>query len=148
MKKHLSAIALLATVGAIATISPAMAGESARKNYVGPTITSIYGLTGFGANSRFSISDNVSVRPFAILFSRNGASATIFGSSLTYDYNFPKSDWTIYGGIGAAFGQGSDGSQGSSFGLAVGTDYRISDSLVLNATGGSSSVTIGAGFNF
>jgi hypothetical protein len=148
MYKRLSAIALLATVGSIATISPAMAGESARKNYVGPTITSVYGLTGFGANSRFSISDNASVRPFAIFFSRNGASATLIGSYLTYDYNFPKSDWTIYGGIGAAFGQGSNGSQGSTVGLGFGSDYRISDSLVLNATADFSSVTIGAGFNF
>lgn len=153
MYKRLFAIALMAAVGAIATISPAMAGESARKNYVGPTITSNYGVAGIGANARFSISDNLSARPFAIFLSgNNGGSGTVIGSSVTYDYNFPKSDWTIYGGLGAAFGSGSNGAQASGLLFAAGIEYRISDSLVLNSNGfsdrGGSFGTFGVGFNF
>jgi hypothetical protein len=148
MKKCLSAIALLAAATTICTATPATAGESARKSYVGPTITSVYGITGFGVNSRFGIADNISARPFAIFFSENGASATVFGSYLTYDYNFPSSDWTISGGIGFATGSGSNGRQASTFGLTIGADYRISDSITLNARGASNEVTLGAGFNF
>jgi hypothetical protein len=153
MNKNLSAIALMATLGTIGSISSATAGESARKNYVGPAISSFYGVTGIGANARFSISENLSARPFAIFSSgNNGASATTIGSSVTYDYNFPKSDWTIYGGLGAAFGSGSNGSQASGLFFAAGIEYRISDSLVLNSNGLSdrsgSAGTFGVGFNF
>ena len=126
-----------------------MAGESARKNYVGPAISSFYGVLGIGATARFSISDNLSARPFAIFSSgNNGASATTIGSSVTYDYNFPKSDWTIYGGLGAAFASGS----ASGLLFAAGIEYRISDSLVLNSNSifdrGGSAGTFGVGFNF
>jgi hypothetical protein len=159
MKKCLSALAepllwkipLLAVIGAIGTISPAMAGESARKNSVGPAITLVGGLTGFGANARFGIADNVSVRPYVIFFSGTGASATAFGGDITYDYNFPKSDWTIYGGLRVGSTVISNGTQSAGFGgivFNVGTDYQISDSLVLNANGNFGGLTLGGRFNF
>jgi hypothetical protein len=148
VKKCLSVIAILAAATAIGTATPATAGQSARKNYVGPTITLVNGLTGFGANSRFGISENASVRPFAVFFSSGNESATVLGADLTYDYTFPQTDWTIYGGLGLASAGTSNGGAASGFRLSVGTEYRMSDSLVLNANANFGYLTIGAGFNF
>jgi hypothetical protein len=133
--------------------------QDAKKNNIGPSIGFANGVTFFGVNSKFGVSDNVSVRPYVQFGSVAGVSLTNYGATATYDFSIPKTDFAPYAGIGFGGLTGSaGGSSGSTSGLIVelGSDYNASDSFVLNANyriltngnGNGSIFNIGGGLKF
>ena len=152
MKFFLSALTLFSTMTTLWMTAPAQAREI-NKNYIGPSLTLTSGLTGFGAVGKYGVAENISIRPFAHFFSANQLTLAVYGAGATYDYTFPKSDITIYGGLGlagatvAAGGQSYSGID-SGVRLMVGADYRVSDSLIVNLNSNLGYYSVGAGFNF
>jgi opacity protein-like surface antigen len=148
MKKILS-IAASAAVLTVAAQLPSQA--QSKDSYIGPTILFGSGDTVFGANGKFGIAESISIRPI-IAF---GSGATAFGASATYDFNLPGQSSTKFepfAGIGFLTATGAGGS-----GIAyaqLGTDFGVSDNIVLNAdlkiplSGGGTFFGIGAGFKF
>ena len=156
MKKFLSALTLLAATAIISNAAPAQASEltsSPTKNYVGPSVALNSGLTGFGVVGKFGVAENISIRPFANFYGANGVTLAVYGASATYDYNFPNSNITAYGGLGFAGGTISGGGQTYS-GLAngvtftLGADYHVSDSITVNVNSNLTGLNIGAGYSF
>jgi opacity protein-like surface antigen len=151
MKKFLALVASVLTIGTGLVSAPAIAQparDSAEKqNYIGPQVNFLNGTTGFGANSRFGIADNISVRPFIGFAS----SVTYFGASATYDFNLdnpgqPSSGFTPYAGVGFI----GDNISSTVF-LELGSDYNLSENIVLNANyrfRDRGFFSIGAGFKF
>jgi opacity protein-like surface antigen len=144
-------------------------GSSApsKANYVGVSLG--FGDVGtlYGINSKFGISDSISLRPFVQFGSRtvsNGfasanLSLTAFGASATYDLNIPNSEFRPYAGIGYASISGTVSAGGQSFSGGssgiygeVGSDYNLSESIVVNANykflSGGGFFNIGGGFRF
>lgn len=162
MNKNIFAATVLclsvALTGIVSSANNAMA-QDAKKNYVGPSIGFANGTTLFGVNSKFGVSDNVSVRPYAQFGSIGGISITSYGATATYDFSIPKTDFAPYAGIGFGGLTGSaGGASASASGLALefGSDYNVSDSIALNANyriltngnGNGSLFNIGGGFKF
>jgi opacity protein-like surface antigen len=149
VKKVLLALAIAATA-ATAISAPAQAQE---KTYVGPAVSSF----GVGAIGRFSVSENVSIRPFAEYSTFYGGSGLGFGAAATYDFKLQDSKFVPYIGAGYAAGSISVGSgifsssvnYGGVF-ITTGVDYQISDSMTLNASYGSTlgGARLGLGFDF
>ena len=151
MKKTIIAAAMacasLASVG-ICTSAFAQVGKSV----IGPSLFFGGGSTNIGIDSKFGVSDNISVRP-AIYF---GNGATAIGSGLTYDFDLKSasaSKITPY--LGGFFFTGSNG--GSTIaGVTGGADFDVNESFQLKGgilipiTNGSNStgITLGAGFKF
>jgi opacity protein-like surface antigen len=160
-KSYISAATASLLTAALMLVSAtgAMAGEE--KSYVGPTI-GLGGGTVFGVTSKFPIADSISARPFIQFgsqsFTGGSASLALYGASATYDFKLPGSGFVPYAGIGilaATVSVSGSGYTGSASGTGVyfdlGTDYAVSDSIVLNASyrsniGGYFSV--GAGYQF
>jgi hypothetical protein len=86
MKKNIVALVMLcSSVATLAMSAPARAGMGS--NSVGPSLLITNGTTSIGVDSKFGISDNISVRP-AAYFPSGG---TAFGASLTYDFDVSRS---------------------------------------------------------
>jgi hypothetical protein len=151
MKKNFMAAVLICASATAIGSTPAMAGMG--QNVIGPSIAIGNGNTNIGIDSKFGISDNISLRP-AIYF---GSGSTVIGSSLTYDFdlkNASASKFTPFLG-GAVFISTGSGST-TVAGLVGGADFDISDSLQLKgavnvpitSNGANTFVTLGAGFKF
>ena len=156
MRKHII-IALAFLCSSVATLvmsKPASAqfGQSS----IGPSIEFGGGKTVFGIDSKFGVSDNLSLRPF-IYFPSGG---TDFGTALTYDFNLRNSDnnlrITPFLGGSVDFNTGN-GNSITTVGLVGGADLDLTDSIRLKGAvivplstdrGQTTTVTLGAGFRF
>jgi hypothetical protein len=82
MKKNIMALAALcSSVVTLAAVAPARADVG--QNAIRPSVSISGGQTSVGIDSKFGISDNLSVRPF-IYFPSGGND---IGSALTYDFH-------------------------------------------------------------
>ncbi len=155
MKKNIVAVVILfSSVVALGASAPVRAQPLGRNtNTIGPALSIGGGQTVFGIDSRFGIADNLSLRPF-IQFPSGG---TIFGSSLTYDFNTTRTEKiqiTPFVGGGVAIASG--GNNNTQAYLAGGADFGVTDNIELKAeldiplssNNSSTSVTLGAGFKF
>ncbi len=136
--------------------------SSSKKNYVGPIIGFGNNITVYGVTSKFAVSDNISVRPFFQFGTGSSGPVTgsisLFGATATYDFGFPQSEFSPYAGIGYLSGSVTASvpgttisGTGSGIYFEVGTDYNVSDSIVVNANykfrdGGY--LSIGGGYRF
>jgi opacity protein-like surface antigen len=150
-KSCISAITVSMLAAALTAISAtgAMAGEE--KSYVGPIISPGFGATLFGVAAKFPVAENISARPFFQFASQGGASLSYYGASATYDFKIPNSEFKPYAGLGfAGVSLSGGGFAGAASGLIfdIGTDYAISDSIVLNAAYRGGLFSIGAGYQF
>jgi hypothetical protein len=153
MKKNIVALVMLcSSVVALGMSAPAKAEMG--KNVVGPSLAIGNGQTTIGIDSKFGVSDNLSLRPF-IYFPSGG---TTFGSGLTYDFNLTntgnKVQITPFVG-GSVFINSGAGSN-TTVAFVGGADFDITDSVQLKAAlnvplssnNSSTLVTLGAGFRF
>jgi hypothetical protein len=119
-------------------------------NYIGPSINFINGTTLYGVTSKFGVAENVSIRPFIQFASSGEGGLTIYGGSVNYGFNIPKSGLIPYVGFGYAVVNTTGVATGKSADyLEIGADYNATDNLALNAhykTNGW--VNIGAGYRF
>jgi hypothetical protein len=156
MKKNIVALVMLcSSVATLAMSAPARAGMGT--NTVGPSLAIGNGTTSIGVDSKFGISDNISLRPF-VFFPSGG---TVFGTSVTYDFDVSRSSKlqiTPYLGGGLAVGVANNNGGGTATQtfLTGGADFGISDSVDLKAAldvplssnNATTLVRIGAGFKF
>jgi hypothetical protein len=155
MKKYLIALALLcSSIATFGMSKPASAQLS--QSLIGPSLEFGNGQTVFGVDSKFGISDNLSLRPF-VYFPNNG---TKFGTALTYDLPLTNNANTLqltpFVGGSVDFNTGN-GNSTTSFGLVGGVDLDLTDSLRLkgavnvplnNGQDRDTTFTVGAGFRF
>ena len=154
MKKNIVALAMVcSSVATLAMSAPARAGMGS--NTIGPSLLIGNGTTSIGIDSKFGISDNISIRP-SIYFPTG---VTQFGASLTYDFDVSRSSKlqiTPYLGGGVAIFSGNGGGSATETFFTGGADFGVSDSLDLKASlnvplssnNATTSVRIGAGFKF
>ncbi len=156
MKKNIVAFVMLcSSMMALGTIDPARADLG--RNVVGPSLAIGGGQTSIGIDSKFGLSDNISVRPF-IYFPSGG---TYFGSGLTYDFNLANTGNKVQitpflGGLVSIGTGGSSVNNTTTFGLLGGADFDVTDTIQLKAAlnvpissnNTSTTVNIGAGFKF
>jgi hypothetical protein len=153
MKKNIVALVMLcSSVVALGMSAPARAEMG--KNTIGPSLKIGGGSTTIGIDSKFSVSDNLSLRPF-VYFPSGG---TQFGSGLTYDFNLTntgnKVQITPFIGGAVNIGTGG-GSNNTVVSFVGGADFDVTDSVQLKAaldvpfsSGSNTSVVLGAGFKF
>ncbi|WP_310489761.1 hypothetical protein [Chamaesiphon sp. VAR_69_metabat_338] len=160
MKKQI-VIALALLCSSVATFGmskPATAQLS--KSSIGPSVEFGGGQTVFGVDSKFGISDNLSLRPF-VYFPNSG---TKFGTALTYDITLSNNAKTLqitpFVGGSVDFNTGNsngNGNSATSFGLVGGVDLDLTDSLRLkgavsvplsNGQDRTTNITVGAGLRF
>ncbi len=155
MKKHIIALALLcSSFASLGMSKPANAQLS--QSSIGPSLEFGNGQTVFGVDSKFGISDNLSLRPF-VYFPNSG---TKFGTALTYDLPLTNNANTLqltpFVGGSVDFNTGN-GNSTTSFGLVGGVDLDLTDSLRLkgalnvplnNGQDRDTTFTVGAGFRF
>jgi hypothetical protein len=152
MKKNILAAAMVCTSFA-SVITSNSAYAQVGKGVVGPSLLFGGGSTNIGIDSKFGISDNISVRP-AIYF---GNGATVIGSGLTYDFDLKAasaSKITPY--LGGFVFTGTNSGSSTIAGITGGADFDLNESLQLKAGvlipitngGGNTGITLGAGFKF
>ncbi|WP_373547798.1 hypothetical protein [Chamaesiphon sp.] len=156
MKKQI-VIVLALLCSSVATFSMSKpANAQLGRSLVGPSVEFGNGQTVFGIDSKFGISDNLSLRPF-VYFPNGG---TKFGTGLTYDINLKNNanalQLTPFVGASIDFNTG-DGNTTTNFGLVGGVDLDLTDSLQLkgavnvplnNDRDRTVVVSVGAGFRF
>jgi hypothetical protein len=124
---------------------------------IGPSVEFGNGQTVFGIDSKFGISNNLSLRPF-VYFPN---SSTNFGTALTYDLSLQNSANTLqitpFVGGSVNFNTGNGNNNTTSFGLVGGVDLDLTDSLRLkgaitvplnNGQDRDTTFTAGAGLRF
>jgi opacity protein-like surface antigen len=156
MKKNIiTALAVLcSSLATLGMSKPASAqfGQSS----IGPSLEFGNGQSAIGIDSKFGVSDNLSLRPF--IYFPSGR--TDFGTALTYDFQLRNSasDLRITPFVGGSldFNTGS-GNSITTVGLVGGADLDLTDSIRLKAAvivplttdrGQTTTVTIGAGYRF
>ena len=154
MKKNIVALVMLcSSVVALGMSDPAKAEMG--KNSIGPSVSIGGGTTAIGIDSKFGVSDNLSIRPF-VYFPSN---TTEFGSALTYDFNLTNTGNKVQitpflgGAVNVATGSGVSATTISFVG---GADFDVTDSIQLKASldvplsnnGSVTTVNLGAGFRF
>jgi hypothetical protein len=153
MKKIIATLTMLcASAMAMGVMQPANAQTG--NSVVGPSVAFGSGSTVFGIDSKFGVTDSISVRP-AIYF---GSGNTLFGSAVTYDFKLPSTGANaITPFVGGSLLFGSNSGSSSVFSILGGADFDVSESIQLkgalnipisNNGNGSTFVTIGAGFKF
>jgi hypothetical protein len=159
MKKNLVALVMLfSSILALGMTAPARA-EGTSKNYIGPSVLFGNGATQFAVDSKFGVSDNLSLRPFVAF----GNGATFFGSSLTYDFNLSnggggtlgeRTQVTPFLGGGVAIASGGSSNTvgyftgGADFGVTENVDLKAELDVPFTSSGSSTVVRLGAGFKF
>lgn len=136
MKTQLLGIATLGLLGSLAIASSAHAQTAPTDyNYVGLGV----GVgdvgdsdVGLSVNSKFTVSDHVSVRPGVISDLDFSDGQTAFNVPVTYDFDPVTANGKLlpYVGGGVAFTVGDDSDVGPL--LTAGADYRITDKVTLN----------------
>ena len=136
MKTRLLSLVALGFVSAAAVAPVAHAETLPDYNYVGLGV----GVgeigdsdVGLAVNSKFTLGNNVSIRPGAISdldFSSDGETA--FHVPITYDFNAITPDGKLfpYAGAGVAVITGDDSDVGPL--LTAGLDYRVTDRVTFN----------------
>jgi hypothetical protein len=155
MKKNIVALVMVcSSVVALGMSAPAKAELGT--NTIGPSLKIGGGQTAIGIDSKFGLSDNLSLRPFIYFPSGN----TSFGSALTYDFNLTNTgsrvQITPFLGGSVDIATGSGVSNSTTVGFVGGADFDVTDSVQLRAALGvpissnnsSTNVTLGAGFKF
>jgi hypothetical protein len=155
MKKNIVALVMIcSSVATLAMSAPAQAGMGTSS--VGPSLLISNGETAIGIDSKFGISENISIRPVAY-FPRGG---TIFGSSLTYDFDVSRSSKlqiTPFIGAGLSFASANNGggsrtdtffTGGADFGISDSVDLKAALIVPLSSNNSTTSVTLGGGFKF
>ena len=154
MKKNIIALVMLcSSVAALGMSAPARA-QFRSNSAIGPALTIGGGQTVFGVESRFGVSDNLSLRPF-VNFPSGG---TVFGTSLTYDFATSRGEKVqitpfLGGGVAVASGGGSNNTQayftgGADFGVTENIELKAELNVPLSSNNSSTSVVLGAGFKF
>jgi hypothetical protein len=168
MKKTLIAfVTLVSSIVTVGLSSPASAQveppnpippspPQVRQSSIGPSILFGNGQTAIGVDSKFSVSDNLSLRPF-IYFPSNG---TDFGTALTYDIPLRNNDSSLvitpFVGGSVDYNSGNN-TNVTTFSLVGGADVDLSDSLRLKGSlivplstdrGQGTGISVGAGFRF
>jgi hypothetical protein len=153
MKNNIVALVMVcSSVVALGMSAPARAEMG--KNTIGPSLAIGGGSTTIGIDSKFGVSDNLSLRPF-VYFPSGG---TVFGSALTYDFNLTntgnKVQITPFVGGAVDIGTGG-GSSNTVVSFVGGADFDVTDAVQLKAalavplsSGYSTDVRLGAGFRF
>lgn len=155
MKKNIVALVMLcSSAAALATSAPVRAEMG--KNSIGPSLSIGSGQTTIGIDSKFGVSDNLSLRPF-IFFPSGG---TNFGTSLTYDFDVSrggKVNITPFLGGGVNIRSANNGGAsdtvvyftgGADFGVTDSVDLRAALDVPLSSNNATTSVRLGAGFKF
>lgn len=159
MKKNLVALVMLfSSILALGMSAPARA-EGTSKNYIGPSVLFGGGQTEFAVDSKFGVSENLSLRPFVSF----GNGDTTFGSSLTYDFNLSNSGGGtlgertqvtpfLGGGVAIASGGGNQTvgyfTGGADFGVTENVDLKAELDVPFTSNGSATIVRLGAGFKF
>jgi hypothetical protein len=159
--RSIAAIALGLTAASMAAL-PMTAHAQERPtdyNYVGAGVAiGDLGNSDFGlsVNSKFTVADNVSVRPGVMSdlnFNSNGE--TVFLLPVTYDFNPVTDNGRLLPFVGAGLSVSTEGAGAVGPLLTGGIDYRITDRVVANGAVnwsiyGNSQVngTIGLGYSF
>jgi hemolysin activation/secretion protein len=156
MKKHIFGLArICASVAALAICAPAQA-QTVQNNTIGPSLQFGGGQTNFGIDSKFGVSDNLSVRPF-IYFPSGG---TDFGTALTYDFQLPTTgnNLQVTPFVGGAVDiNNTNGSGTTTASIVGGADLNLTDNIqakiglaipLSTDSGQSTAVTLGAGLRF
>lgn len=144
-------LSAIAALGMSKSASAQVVGQSS----IGPSVLFGNGQTAIGIDSKFGISENLSLRPF-VYFANSG---TDFGTALTYDLPLRNTDNNILitPFVGASIDVSTGGNSITTAGLVAGADLDLSDSLRLKASlivplstdrGQTTGVTVGAGFRF
>ncbi len=141
-------------LSAIATVAMSMpASAQVGQSFIGPSILFGNGQTAIGIDSKFGVSDNLSLRPF-LYFPSNG---TNFGTALTYDLPLRNTDSTVLitPFVGGSLDINTGGGSFTALSLVGGADFDLSDNLRLKASlsvplnnGRSTGLAVGAGFRF
>jgi len=131
---RLSATLAIAAAALLAVPSGAQAQEAPSYNYIGIG----GGDNGFVINSKFSVADNVSLRPeLATDFDFDDAEDVSYLLPVTYDFNTigsGKAAFNPFVGAGIAGDIGDDNDNEIEFALVAGTDYRFADRFVANGS--------------
>ncbi|WP_310413986.1 hypothetical protein [Chamaesiphon sp. OTE_8_metabat_110] len=154
MKKHFIAlVTLLSSIAAIGVSTPASA-QVIGQSSIGPSVLFGNGQTSIGIDSKFGVSDNLSLRPF-VYFPNNGTS---FGTSLTYDLPLRNTEqsFLITPFVGGSVAVNTGNNSVTTFGLVGGADIDLSDSLRLKASvivpvtdsNQGTGIAVGAGLRF
>jgi hypothetical protein len=149
MKKALLMAAISVAAAATAVTQMPNAAQAGGRGYnnIGPSVAFGGGDSAFGINSKLGIANNLSLRPFVYFPTGN----TVFGSSLTYDFDLRRSaPITPYLGAGLAIPSGGD-----TTGFFVGgADFNLSREFALNGSvnvpfnGGTTTFNAGGAFRF
>ncbi len=154
MKKNIVALVMLCASAATLGMS-APAKAELGQSYIGPSISIGGGSTVFGIDSKFGVSDNLSIRPF-ITFPSGG---TTFGGALTYDFDISRGrsrvQITPFVGGGVEVATSGSFSETQAY-FTGGADFDVTDAVALKASievplssnNSTTSVTLGAGFKF
>jgi hypothetical protein len=158
MKMKKSLIALFTIVCSMTTlgISRPASAQIATQSSIGPSVLFGNGQTTIGVDSKFGVSENLSLRPF-IYFPNNG---TQFGTALTYDLPLTNTASTLaitpFVGGAVDYNSGNNNNV-TTVSLVGGADVDLTDSLRLKGSlivplstdrGQSTGVAIGAGIRF
>jgi hypothetical protein len=155
MKSKIIALAtLLSSITTIGMMMPASA-QVEKQSSIGPSVLFGNGESAIGIDSKFSLSDNFSLRPF-IYFPNN---RTDFGTAVTYDIALKNTDNTlqITPFIGGSVDVNSGSNSVTTVSLVGGADLDLTESIRLkgslivplsNDRGQGTGVAIGAGFRF
>jgi hypothetical protein len=156
MKKSIVALVTIFCSMTTLGISNPASAQVASQSSIGPSVLFGNGQTSIGIDSKFGVSENVSLRPF-IYFPNNG---TDFGTALTYDLPLRNTDSTLlitpFVGGAVDYNTGNNNNV-TTVSLVGGADLDLSDSLRLKASlivplstdrGQTTGVAIGAGLRF
>lgn len=132
--RSIAAIALGLTAASMAALPMAANAQNASTdyNYVGAGV-GISDSVGLSVNSKFTVADNVSVRPGVISdlnFSDNGE--TVFLLPVTYDFNAVTNNGRLLPYVGGGLSVSTQGSTSVGPMLTGGVDYRITERIVAN----------------
>ncbi len=156
MKNNITTLAVLCSSVVVMGVSAPAQAEMGQ-NAIGPSASFGGGVTTYGVDAKFGLSDNFSLRPF-VYFPSGG---TDFGGAITYDFRvsgdrYSSSPITPFiGGSVDFFNSGSNNL--TTFSLVGGADFAITDNVQLKAqvvvplntdAGQITGVTVGAGFRF
>jgi hypothetical protein len=154
MKKNIIALVMLcSSVVALGMSAPARAEMG--KSSIGPSLLIGNGETAIGIDSKFGVSDNLSIRPF-VYFPNGG---TLFGGSLTYDFDVSRTEKfqvTPFVGGGVTVASANGGTSDTRAYFTGGADFAVTDSVELKAAldvplssnNATTNVRLGAGFRF
>ncbi len=152
------AVLLVATLLCFFSSTARAEGEN-KDNFIGPAVTFGNGQSIVGVEGKFSITDNIAVRPSFSFANLAGAGVTVFGGSATYDLNTDNSQFIPFVGLGMNFYtvEGKANSSSTTGFAQAGVDLNLNPGITvtgdLKVPFDSSSVfgtvfTIGGGYRF